>query len=157
MSYFEHIPAIRYEGPQSDNPLAYHHYDPEKRVLGKTLAEHLRIAVCYWHTFVWPGNDIFGQAAFQRPWHQPGDALERARMKADAAFEFFTKLGTPFYTFHDTDVAPEGDSLREYAGNFARMVDYLGELAEGRLVRGDNPVLMTMELVLEPLEEAGRV
>ena len=58
MSYFEHIPAIRYEGPQSDNPLAYHHYDPERRVLGKTLAEHLRIAVCYWHTFVWPGHDI---------------------------------------------------------------------------------------------------
>ncbi|RQT37376.1 xylose isomerase [Burkholderia contaminans] len=135
MSYFEHIPAIRYEGPQSDNPLAYHHYDPEKRVLGKTLAEHLRIAVCYWHTFVWPGHDIFGQAAFQRPWQQPGDALERARMKADAAFEFFTKLGTPFYTFHDTDVAPEGDSLREYAANFARMVDYLGERQQASGVR----------------------
>ncbi|MBX4145501.1 xylose isomerase, partial [Ralstonia pickettii] len=102
MSYFEQIPAIRYEGPQSDNPLAYRHYDRTKQVLGKTLEEHLRIAVCYWHTFVWPGHDMFGQGAFRRPWQQPGDPLERARQKADAAFEFFTKLGTPFYTFHDT-------------------------------------------------------
>ncbi|RDS98954.1 xylose isomerase, partial [Burkholderia contaminans] len=152
MSYFEHIPAIRYEGPQSDNPLAYHHYDPEKRVLGKTLAEHLRIAVCYWHTFVWPGHDIFGQAAFQRPWQQPGDALERARMKADAAFEFFTKLGTPFYTFHDTDVAPEGDSLREYAANFARMVDYLGERQQASGVR---PLWGTANLFSHPRFAAG--
>jgi len=76
MSYFEAIPAIRYEGPQSDNPLAYHHYDRTKKLLGKTLEEHLRIAVCYWHTFVWPGSDIFGQGTFHRPWQQPGDAME---------------------------------------------------------------------------------
>ncbi|RDJ99323.1 xylose isomerase [Paraburkholderia lacunae] len=125
MPYFEHIPTIRYEGPQSDNPLAYRHYDKNKRVLGKTLEEHLRIAVCYWHTFVWPGVDIFGQGTFRRPWQQAGDALERARQKADSAFEFFTKLGTPYYTFHDTDVAPEGASLQEYSENFARMTDYL--------------------------------
>ncbi|HEY4804981.1 MAG TPA: xylose isomerase [Paraburkholderia sp.] len=127
MSYFEHIPAIRYEGPQSDSPLAYHHYDRTRKVLGKTLEEHLRIAVCYWHSFVWPGNDIFGQGAFHRPWQQPGDAMERARQKADAAFEFFSKLGTPYYTFHDTDVAPEGKDLKDYTENFSRMVDYLGE------------------------------
>jgi xylose isomerase len=125
MSYFEHIPTIRYEGPQSDNPLAYHHYDRTKRVLGKTLEEHLRIAVCYWHTFVWPGVDIFGQGTFERPWQQPGDAMERAHQKADAAFELFTKLGTPYYTFHDTDVAPEGSSIKEYSENFARISDYL--------------------------------
>jgi xylose isomerase len=125
MSYFEHIPKIGYEGPQSDNPLAFHHYDRTKRVLGKTLEEHLRIAVCYWHTFVWPGVDIFGQGTFHRPWQQPGDAMERAHQKADAAFEFFSKLGTPYYTFHDTDVAPEGDSLKSYSENFARISDYL--------------------------------
>jgi xylose isomerase len=125
MSYFEHIPTIRYEGPQSDNPLAFHHYDRSKRVLGKTLEEHLRIAVCYWHTFVWPGVDIFGQGTFERPWQQPGDAMERARQKADAAFELFTKLGTPYYTFHDTDVAPEGSTLKEYSENFLRISDYL--------------------------------
>ena len=78
-------------------------------MLGKTLEEHLRIAVCYWHTFVWPGVDIFGQGTFRRPWQQAGDAMERAQQKADSAFEFFSKLGTPYYTFHDTDVAPEGD------------------------------------------------
>ena len=127
MSYFEAIPPIRYEGPQSNNPLAYRHYDRTKKVLGKTLEEHLRIAVCYWHTLVWPGVDIFGQGTFHRPWQQPGDAMERARQKADAAFEFFTKLNVPFYTFHDTDVAPEGRDLKDYKENFARMVDYLGE------------------------------
>ncbi len=126
MSYFEHIPEIRYEGPQSDNPLAYRHYDKSKRVLGKTLEEHLRIAVCYWHTFIWPGVDIFGQGTFRRPWQQAGDAMERAQEKADSAFEFFSKLGTPYYTFHDTDVAPEGDSLKSYSENFTRIADYLG-------------------------------
>ncbi len=125
MSYFEHIPEIRYEGPQSDNPLAYRHYDKSKRVLGKTLEEHLRIAVCYWHTFVWPGVDIFGQGTFRRPWQQAGDAMERAQEKADSAFEFFSKLGTPYYTFHDTDVAPEGASIKEYSENFTRISDYL--------------------------------
>jgi xylose isomerase len=125
MSYFEHIPAVRYEGPQSDNPLAFHHYDRTRRVLGKTLEEHLRIAVCYWHTFVWPGVDIFGEGTFARPWQQPGDPMERAHQKADAAFEFFSKLGTPYYTFHDTDVAPDGSSLKEYSENFTRIADYL--------------------------------
>ncbi|CAM2195275.1 xylose isomerase [Paraburkholderia kururiensis] len=125
MSYFEHIPPVRYEGPQSEHSLAYRHYNREKRVLGKTMEEHLRIAVCYWHTFVWPGVDIFGQGTFHRPWQQPGDAMERAQQKADHAFEFFTKLGVPYYTFHDTDVAPEGENIRDYVENFARMTDYL--------------------------------
>ena len=125
MSFFEHVPAVQYEGPQSDNPLAYRFYDRKKEVLGKTMEEHLRIAVCYWHTFVWPGSDIFGQGAFKRPWQQPGDAMERAQQKADEAFTFFTKLGVPYYTFHDTDVAPEGTSLKHYTENFSRMTDYL--------------------------------
>ncbi|MFP3244151.1 MAG: xylose isomerase [Paraburkholderia sp.] len=135
MSYFEHIPAVRYEGPQSDNPLAFHHYDRTKRVLGKTLEEHLRIAVCYWHTFVWPGVDIFGQGTFVRPWQLPGDAMERAHQKADAAFEFFSKIGTAYYTFHDTDVAPEGSSLKEYSQNFARISDYLARKQQDTGVR----------------------
>ena len=135
MSYFEHIPSIRYEGLQSDNPLAFHHYDRAKKVLGKTLEEHLRIAVCYWHTFVWPGVDIFGNGTFHRPWQQSGDAMERARQKADAAFEFFSKLGTPYYTFHDTDVAPEGKDLKDYTDNFSRMVDYLAARQDATGVR----------------------
>jgi xylose isomerase len=126
MSYFEHIPAIRYEGPKSDNPLAFHYYDRNKKIGGKTLEEHLRIAVCYWHSFVWPGSDVFGAGTFNRPWHQAGDPMQRAKEKADAAFEFFSKLGAPYYTFHDADVAPEGNSIKEYSENFAQMVDYLG-------------------------------
>src|ERR1700741_3127380 len=125
MSYFEHLPAVRHEGPQSDNPFAYRYYDPDKVVLGKRMEDHLRVAVCYWHTFGWAGTDMFGPGTFDRPWHAAGEPLERARLKADSAFEFFSKLGVPFYTFHDTDVAPEGSSPAEYRSNFARMVDVL--------------------------------
>jgi xylose isomerase len=125
MSYFSGIAPIRYEGPDSDNPLAFRHYDPERQVLGKRMADQLRLAVCYWHTFVWPGSDVFGAGTFERPWQQAGDPMARAREKADAAFDFFSRLGTPFYTFHDTDVAPEGDSLADYKRNFAAIVDVL--------------------------------
>jgi xylose isomerase len=125
MSYFSHIPKIAFEGPGSDNPLAFHYYDAKKQVLGKSMAEHLRLAVCYWHTFVWPGSDVFGAGTFERPWQTAGDPMGKAREKADAAFDFFSRLGTPFYTFHDTDVAPEGANLAEYKNNFAAMVDVL--------------------------------
>lgn len=127
MSYFEHITPVRFEGTASENPLAFRHYEPERRILGKTMAEHLRPAVCYWHTFVWPGADMFGPGTFERPWQQPGDPMTQARAKADAAFDFFKRLGVPFYTFHDTDVAPEGQSLAEYAKSFAAMVDVLAQ------------------------------
>ncbi|MET0618494.1 MAG: xylose isomerase, partial [Luteibacter sp.] len=125
MSYFSKVPKIAFEGPGSDNPLAFHYYDANKQVLGKSMAEHLRLAVCYWHTFVWPGSDVFGAGTFDRPWHSAGDPMDKAREKADAAFDFFSRLGTPFYTFHDTDVAPEGANLAEYKNNFAAMVDVL--------------------------------
>jgi xylose isomerase len=127
MSYFENIAPIRYEGAQSLNPLAFRHYDASRLVLGKSMAEHLRLAVCYWHTFVWPGSDVFGAGTFDRPWQRAGDPLAQAKAKADAAFDFFARLGAPYYTFHDTDVAPEGDSLADYARNLAEMVDVLGE------------------------------
>lgn len=127
MTSFESLPQVRYEGPQSTNPLAYRHYDAKERVLGKTLEQHLRLAVCYWHTFVWPGNDVFGQPTFARPWHVPGDELTLARRKADAAFGLISRLGVPFYTFHDTDVAPEGASLADYRSNLSAMVDVLAQ------------------------------
>lgn len=127
MTSFESLPQVRYEGPQSTNPLAYRHYDAKERVLGKTMEQHLRLAVCYWHTFVWPGNDVFGQATFARPWHVPGDELTLARRKADAAFGLISRLGVPFYTFHDTDVSPEGASLADYRGNLSAMVDVLAQ------------------------------
>jgi xylose isomerase len=127
MTSFESLPQVRYEGPQSTSALAYRHYDAKARVLGKTMEQHLRLAVCYWHTFVWPGNDVFGQATFARPWHVPGDELTLARRKADAAFGLISRLGVPFYTFHDTDVAPEGASLADYRGNLSAMVDVLAQ------------------------------
>jgi xylose isomerase len=130
MTSFESLPPVRYEGPQSPNPLAYRHYDAKERVLGKTLEQHLRLAVCYWHTFVWPGNDMFGQPTFARPWHGSGDELTLARKKADAAFALVSRLGVPFYTFHDTDVAPEGAGLANYRSNLAAMVDVLAQKQE---------------------------
>ncbi|HEU4582566.1 MAG TPA: xylose isomerase, partial [Polyangiaceae bacterium] len=112
-SYFGSIAPIKYEGPQSDNPLAYRYYDKDRKVLGKSMEAQLRPAVCYWHTFAWEGTDVFGGGSFQRPWHRPGDALQRAQEKLGAAFELFTKLGVPYFTFHDRDVAPEGATLKE--------------------------------------------
>ncbi|SHO55415.1 xylose isomerase [Vibrio quintilis] len=123
--FFKQTDKIRFEGKTSDNPLAFRHYDAERMILGKSMKDHLRFAACYWHNLVWPGADMFGAAAFERPWHQSADAMEMAQMKADHAFEFFSKLSVPYYCFHDTDVAPEGQSVKEYVRNFGQMVDIL--------------------------------
>lgn len=109
--FFGDIQPIRYEGPETDNPLAYRHYDPDELVMGKRLEDHLRFAVAYWHSFTWPGGDPFGGQTFRRPWF--GDTMDHARRKADVAFETFSLLGTPFFCFHDADVRPEADTLKE--------------------------------------------
>jgi xylose isomerase len=113
-SIYSSIAPARYEGPDSTNPLAYRWYDARRVVLGKTLAEHLRPAVCYWHTFCWGGQDPFalGGNLFERPWFS-GEPLAAAQGKLDAAFDFFQCLGLPYWCFHDRDVAPEGATLRE--------------------------------------------
>ncbi len=126
-SYFNHIAPIRFEGADSNNELAFKHYDKDRIVLGKRMEDHLRFAACYWHNFVWNGLDPFGGATFERPWFQGGSPMELAKLKADAAFEFFSKLGVPYYCFHDRDVAPEGATPRESHENFQRLVDVLGE------------------------------
>jgi xylose isomerase len=126
-SYFHHIAPIRFEGADSQSELAFKHYDKDRIVLGQRMEAHLRFAVCYWHNFVWTGLDPFGGATFERPWFQGGSPMELAKLKADAAFEFFEKLGAPYYCFHDRDVAPEGATPRESHENFLRMVDVLGE------------------------------
>ena len=123
--FFKSVSPIKFEGTASTNPLAFRHYDAEKIILGKPMKDHLRFAACYWHNFCWPGSDVFGAGTFDRPWHKPGNAMDMAKMKADAAFEFYKKLGIPYYCFHDTDVAPEGSSIKEYQNNFAEMVDVL--------------------------------
>mgnify|MGYP001812113383 FL=1 len=116
---------IKYEGPDTTNELAYRYYDPDRIVLGKRMEDQLRMAVCYWHSFAWPGNDVFGSGTFDRPWMDTAmDPMAAARMKMDAAFEFFHKLGLPFYCFHDVDIAPEGDTYAQTKANFEAMVDY---------------------------------
>lgn len=115
-------------GSASQDGLAYRVYDPDRMVGGKRMEDHLRIAVCYWHSFNWPGSDVFGEGTFDRPWlDKAADPMETAFAKQDAAFEFFTKLGTPFYCFHDFDMAPPGDTLKQSKANLDRLVDRAAE------------------------------
>ncbi|GGF08793.1 xylose isomerase [Hymenobacter cavernae] len=129
--FFKGIGTIKFEGRESDNPLAFRWYDENRIVAGKTMKEHLRFATSYWHTFTGTGGDPFGPGTKLFPWDAQGDILGRAKDKADAAFEFFTKLGTPYYCFHDIDLVDEGSSLQEYERNLQSIVDYLkGHQAE---------------------------
>jgi xylose isomerase len=122
--YFEGVGRIRFEGPDTENPLAFRSYEPDREVLGKRMEDQLRMAVCYWHSFCWPGSDVFGEGTFGRPWMAArGDPMAQAEQKLDVAFELFEKLGVPFFCFHDRDVAPEGDSFRESCANLDRMLE----------------------------------
>jgi xylose isomerase len=122
--YFSGIGQIKYEGRESDNPLAFKWYDENRLIAGKTMKEHLRYAVSYWHTFCGTGADPFGPGTKQFPWDVKTDAVAAAKDKMDAAFEFFTKIGAPYYCFHDIDLVSEGRSLSEYESNLAAIVDY---------------------------------
>ncbi len=124
--YFTLQEPVRFAGPRfkptAKRPLGYRWYEPDRLVLGKRMEEQLRFAVCYWHSFVWPGLDPFGGDTFQRPWHAAGgDAMQQALMKADVAFDLFTLLNAPFFTFHDRDIAPEGATLAESNANVRRI------------------------------------
>lgn len=123
--YYEKIERVKYEGTQTNNPFVFRHYNPEQIILGKTMAEHLRFSICYWHTFCWAGTDMFGANSFNYPWQKGADPLANAKAKADIAFEFFYKMNVPFYAFHDVDVAPEGNSIQEYISNLSMMTDIL--------------------------------
>jgi len=122
---FSEIEPIRYEGPESANPLAFRYYDKDRKVLGKRMEDQLRFAVCWWHSFGWTGSDPFGSATFGRPWMRSSDPMEAARLKAESAFDFFERLGAPFYTFHDRDIAPEGPTPRESRDRLQAMVEVL--------------------------------
>lgn len=126
-SYFSFSRPIAFRGldfePSTEEPLAYRYYDAKRMVLGKPMAEQLRFAACYWHSFASTGMDVFGDGTFQRPWHAAGNAMEQALHKADVAFDMFRLLDVPFFTFHDRDVAPEGRTLRESNDQLMRMVD----------------------------------
>ncbi|QEW21046.1 Xylose isomerase [Marinibacterium anthonyi] len=132
--FFAGIPKLRYEGPDSTNPLAFRHYDPDRIVMGKRMEDHLRFAVAYWHSFAWEGGDPFGGQTFLRPWH-PQDDMSRARMKADVAFEMFDILNAPFFCWHDADIRPEqGDFARNFA-TLEEITDYIGEKMEASRTR----------------------
>src|SRR5262245_45601245 len=127
MAFFPDVDKIRYEGPDSTNPLSFRHYNPGEVVEGKPMKDHFRFAVAYWHTMRGTGADPFGPGCAVRPWEDGSDTVEMAIKRVRVFFEFLTKLGVEFYCFHDRDVAPEGKSLRETNANLDRLVTVLKE------------------------------
>ncbi|ADV62095.1 D-xylose isomerase [Isosphaera pallida ATCC 43644] len=125
--FFPDVPKIRYGGPTSKNPLEFKHYNPDEVVAGKTMRDHLRFSVVYWHTFTNPLSDPFGVGTAVRPWDDGTKTVENAQRRVRAAFEFFEKLGVPYYAFHDRDVAPEGASLKETNAILDQVVKVLKE------------------------------
>ncbi len=126
--YFADIPPIRFEGPDSDNELAYRFYDKDRVVLGKRMEDHLRFAACFWHSFCWPGSDVFGAGTFSRPWHRGANDRAAAAEKRAAAFDFFSRLDIPYYCFHDVDVMADAHGVAEHRRHFAEAVDDLEQL-----------------------------
>ncbi|HEV7347930.1 xylose isomerase [Telluribacter sp.] len=124
--YFKGVGKIAYEGPETDNPLAFRWYDENRIIVGKSMKEHLRFAIAYWHTFVGSGLDPFGGPTQFYPWDEKSDPIDRAKDKADAAFEFITKMGAPYYCFHDLDVIDYADEVRTNEKRIQTMTDYLG-------------------------------
>ena len=121
--YFKGIHQIQYEGSNSRNPLAFKYYNPEAIVAGKSMKDHFRFAIAYWHTFCGTGADPFGPGTIDFPWDAADDDMQAAKDKLDAAFEFFTKLGVEYYCFHDRDIAPEGDSVEKSEENLKILIE----------------------------------
>jgi xylose isomerase len=126
-AYFKGISRIRYEGKDTDNPMAFRYYNPKQRVGKKTMEEHLRFAIAYWHTFCGTGGDPFGPGTKNFPWSSATDPVQRSLDKMDAAFEFITKIGAPFYCFHDYDLVEEASTLKESEKRLRIIVDYAKE------------------------------
>ena len=137
--YFPGIQKIKFEGKDSDNPLSFKYYDPEKLVNGKPMKEHLRFATAYWHTFCGTGGDPFGPGTKIYPWDIDNDPIQSAHQRLDAAFEFFTKLGTEFFCFHDRDMSPEGENVKEtnkLLQDFSELAKYKQEESGVKLLWG---------------------
>jgi len=152
--FFAGVPQrIPFGGLDSTDPLAFKVYQPDRLVLGKRMEDHLRIAVCLWHSFNWPGSDVFGVGTFDRPWLDPRlDPMIAARAKLDAAFEFLAKLGVPYFCFHDRDVAPEGKTWSETQRTLETVVDQIA----GRMDRTGLRLLWgTANLFSHPRYAAG--
>jgi len=123
--YYKGIGQIKYEGKESDNPLAFKYYNPSQLVAGKTMSEHFKFAVAYWHTFCGVGADPFGPGTQNFPWDQSNDPIQAAKDKADAAFEFITKMGFNYFCFHDYDLIQEGPSFLESEKRLSKIVEYI--------------------------------
>lgn len=130
MEYFTNVKKVKYEGIDSKNPLAFKIYNAEEVIGGKTMEEHLKFSVAYWHTFAEELTDPFGSGTAIRPWDKITDPMEKAKAKVEAAFELFEKLNVPYFAFHDVDIAPEGDSLKETFENMDIIVDLIKEKME---------------------------
>ena len=123
--FFANVSKVKYEGPSSTNPFAFKYYDAEKVIAGKTMKEHLRFALSWWHTLTAGGNDPFGAATIDRTYGGLTDEMEIAKAKVDAGFELMSKLGIDFFCFHDADIAPEGNTFEESKKNLMEIVDYI--------------------------------
>ncbi len=132
---FPKIPRISYQGPGAATPLAFRHYNPDEVIDGKTLKDHLRFSIAYWHSFRGAGSDPFGPGTIVRPWEKGKDPVSIAKNRMDAAFEFFTKIGAPFYAFHDRDIAPEGRTLAESNRNLDKIVAHAKQLQKATGVK----------------------
>ena len=125
--FYKGVSKINYEGKESDNPFAYKYYNPDQLVMGKTMREHFKFAIAYWHTFCGQGADPFGPGTQKFPWDQSNDPMQRARDKADAAFELITKLGFDYFCFHDVDIVDEADNLIETEKRLHKIADYISQ------------------------------
>lgn len=123
-SYFPNIGKIPFEGKESDNPLAFRFYDENRLIAGKTMKEHFKFSIAYWHSFCGTGGDPFGPGTIVHPWDASADPIQRAKDKMDAAFEFITKIGAPYYCFHDIDLIEEGPSLADYEKRMQIITEY---------------------------------
>lgn len=126
-TYFPNIDKIKFEGKDSKNFLSFKYYDEDRVIAGKTMKEHFRFAIAYWHSFCGTGNDPFGPGTILREWDKPSDPVQRAKDKMDAAFEFIGKIGAPFYCFHDVDLIDEGETIAEYERRMQIITDYAKE------------------------------
>ena len=148
--YYKGIGGIQYEGKDSDNPFAYKYYNPDQVVAGKTMREHFKFAIAYWHSFCGQGGDPFGPGTQQFPWDQAADPIQRAKDKADAAFELITKLGFDYFCFHDVDLIDEAPTLAENENRLQIISDYVAQKQQAsgvKLLLGtancfSNPVYM---------------
>src|SRR3954463_14855871 len=134
-AHFPRIPAIAYEGPRSSNPLAFRHYNPDEIIDGQSMQDHLRFSIAYWHAFRGTGSDPFGPGTINRPWEKGTDAVSIAKVRMDAAFEFFQKIRAPFWCFHDRDIAPEGSTLAQSNKNLDAIVAHAQDLQKATGVK----------------------